>query len=122
MNKLKLLVVDDSVTMIRIISNTLQKIGVVNIDTAEDGEIASELFKNNEYNMVLSDINMPNMDGYGLLESIRSISKDVPIVMITTEGSKADVVKALKLGASSYIIKPFTPQVLKEKLLDIFSK
>ena len=120
MNKdMRVLVLDDSKTMLRIISNTLKRLEIGNIDTAEDGLKGIELFDKNEYDIILSDINMPNMDGYEFLEYVRKRNSDVPIVMITTEGGKSSVIKALKMGANNYIIKPFTPQILKDKLATI---
>jgi two-component system chemotaxis response regulator CheY len=116
---LKVLVVDDSSTMVRIVSNTLKRIGIENIFTGADGIEGLEQFKISKPNMVLTDWNMPNMNGLELIKKIRLLDKDVPIVMITTEGGKREVITALKAGANNYIVKPFTPQVLKQKLEDI---
>jgi len=116
LDKINVLIVDDSKTMLRIIKNTLSRIGVKNIDSAENGEEAFNLFKDKDYDIVLTDWNMPVMNGYQLVLAIRKINQDVPIVMITTEGGKAEVIKALKAGVNNYIVKPFTPQILKEKL------
>jgi len=116
LEKINVLIVDDSKTMLRIIKNTLSRIGVKNIDSAENGEEAFNLFKNKDYDIVLTDWNMPVMNGYQLVLAIRKINQNVPIVMITTEGGKIEVIKALKAGVNNYIVKPFTPQILKEKL------
>jgi len=116
MNNLRVLVVDDSTTMIRIISNTLKRLGITNIEKAEDGMEGLRIFNNKEIDLVLSDINMPKMNGMEMLKEIRKINQDVPVVMITTEAGKVEVIAALKAGANNYITKPFTPQVLKEKL------
>jgi len=117
MNKnLKVLVVDDSSTMLRIISNILQRLNITDIILAEDGVIGLEKYYEYKPHLILSDRNMPNMNGLDLVKKIRTTDKDTPIVMITTEGGKSEVIAALKAGANNYIVKPFTPQVLKEKL------
>lgn len=116
---MKILVADDSKTMLRIISNTLKRIGEDDIDTALDGQIALQLFNENQYDLILTDWNMPVMNGLELVQNIRKSNKDIPIIMITTEGGKTEVIKALRAGVNNYIVKPFTPQVLKQKLSDI---
>lgn len=117
-DKIKILCLDDSSTMRRIISNTLFRVGVKkeNLDLAEDGAIGFENFKNNQYDIILTDINMPVCDGYSFIQNVRRRNKTIPIVVITTEGGKGEIIKALKLGATNYIVKPFTPQTLKEKI------
>ena len=123
LDKIHALVVDDSSTMVRIVSNTLKRVGIETITTGADGVLGLEAFMNTPgINLILTDINMPNMNGMELLIAIRKLNKDIPIVMITTEGGKVDVIKALKAGCNSYIIKPFTPDVLKEKLKAILEK
>jgi two-component system chemotaxis response regulator CheY len=102
--------------MLRIITNTLKRVGINNITTAEDGMEALELFKQNEYDVLFTDWNMPNMNGLELVKHVRKLDDDIPIVMITTEGGKVEVITAIKAGVNNYIVKPFTPQVLKEKL------
>jgi len=121
MNNKKILVIDDSKTMRRIISNTIHRIGVPkdNIHEAEDGVFAMSKLKElgfEHFDVILTDINMPNMNGFQVIENIRKVNKEVPIITITTEGGRVEILKALKLGSSNYIVKPFTPQVLKEKL------
>jgi two-component system chemotaxis response regulator CheY len=116
---LKILIVDDSKTMLRIIGNVVKQIGVEYSKTAEDGQQALDLFKNEKFNVVLTDWNMPVMDGLTLVKNIRKINKEVPIVMITTEGGKMEVIKALKAGVNNYIVKPFDAKTLKEKLEDM---
>ena len=114
---MRLLVVDDSSTMRRIIKNTLGRIGHKDIEEAEDGVVAWDIFqKDNTFDVVVTDWNMPNMNGLELVKKIRSANKDIPIIMVTTEGGKAEVITALRAGVNNYIVKPFTPQVLKEKL------
>lgn len=116
---MKLLVVDDSSTMRRIIKNTLQRLGYEDIYEAENGiEAWSILDKNSDMGVLITDWNMPEMNGLELVKKTRSDSRftDIPIIMITTEGGKVEVITAIKAGVNNYIVKPFTPQVLKEKL------
>jgi len=116
---MRILIVDDSSTMRRIIGNVVQQLGVAkdDFDEAEDGVVAWKLFQeNNDYDVVLTDWNMPNMNGLELVKHIRSANKTIPIVMITTEGGKGEVITALKAGVNNYIVKPFSAEVLKEKL------
>jgi len=116
---MRILIVDDSSTMRRIIGNVVQQLGVAkeDFDEAEDGVVAWKLFQdNNNYDVVLTDWNMPNMNGLELVKTIRGVDKKVPIVMITTEGGKGEVITALKAGVNNYIVKPFSAEILKEKL------
>ncbi|KIM09840.1 MAG: chemotaxis protein CheY [Sulfurovum sp. FS06-10] len=115
------LVVDDSSTMRRIICNTLNNIGYTNVTEAEDGIDALKKMKETQFDAIMTDWNMPRMNGLELVKSARQMEryKDTPIVMITTEGGKREVITAIKEGVNNYIIKPFTPQILKEKLQDI---
>ncbi len=116
---MKILVVDDSSTMRRIIVNTLGGHGYDDIVEAEDGVQALSKFKGNGgIDLILTDWNMPNMNGLDFLTKVREENKDVPIVMITTEAEKSNVLTAIKAGANNYVVKPFTPEVLKEKLGD----
>jgi len=117
---LKLLVVDDSSTMRRIIKNTLSRLGYTDILEAENGAKAWEIMAapDSEVKILITDWNMPEMNGLELVKKVRAEQKysDVPIIMVTTEGGKAEVITALRAGVNNYIVKPFTPQVLKEKL------
>lgn len=116
---MKLLVVDDSSTMRRIIKNTLQRLGYDDILEAEHGLQAWELLDTIEgIKVLITDWNMPEMNGLDLVKKVRADGRfnDIPIIMVTTEGGKAEVITALKAGVNNYIVKPFTPQVLKEKL------
>ena len=116
---MKLLVVDDSSTMRRIIKNTLQRLGYEDILEAEHGvEAWGILDTTGGINVLITDWNMPEMNGLDLVKKVRADEryKDIPIIMVTTEGGKAEVITALKAGVNNYIVKPFTPQVLKEKL------
>jgi two-component system chemotaxis response regulator CheY len=116
---LKLLVVDDSSTMRRIIKNTLNRLGYKDILEGADGvEGWTALDTNPDVEMLITDWNMPEMNGLELVKKVRADARfvDMPIIMVTTEGGKAEVITALKAGVNNYIVKPFTPQVLKEKL------
>ena len=116
---MKLLVVDDSSTMRRIIKNTLTRLGYNDILEGEDGlQGWNVLNENPDTGMLITDWNMPEMNGLELVKKVRADErfKDLPIIMVTTEGGKAEVITALKAGVNNYIVKPFTPQVLKEKL------
>lgn len=115
---MKILVVDDSVTMRRIIINSLKSSGFDNIVEAEHG---IEGLSNMEgVELVLTDWNMPEMDGLTFVKELRAspIYKDIPIIMITTEGSKSEVIEALKQGVNNYVVKPFTKETLIEKVND----
>ena len=119
---MRILIVDDSSTMRRIIGNVVQQLGVSkdDFDEAEDGVVAWKLFQEkNNYDVVLTDWNMPNMNGLELVKTIRAKDKKIPIVMITTEGGKGEVITALKAGVNNYIVKPFSADVLKEKLVGL---
>jgi two-component system chemotaxis response regulator CheY len=116
---LKLLVVDDSSTMRRIIKNTLARLGYKDILEGEDGVQGwAVLNENPDMGMLITDWNMPEMNGLELVKKVLADARfrDLPIIMVTTEGGKAEVITALKAGVNNYIVKPFTPQVLKEKL------
>ncbi len=113
---MKVLLVDDSGTMRTIQRRCLNKLGVEDVTEAEDGRQALEFFESGTFDIVLSDWNMPNMDGLALLKEIRLRNRDIPVVMITTEAERARVVTAIQAGVSDYLVKPFTPDALKEKL------
>ncbi|HDH06264.1 MAG TPA: chemotaxis protein CheY [Nitrospirae bacterium] len=121
---MKILVVDDFSTMRRIIKNLLRQIGYANIEEAEDGAQAYSKLKGNGFGFVVSDWNMPNVDGLELLKKIRSDDelKDIPVLMVTAEAEKEKVVTAIQAGVNNYIVKPFTGEVLKEKMDKILEK
>ena len=120
---MKFLIVDDSPTMRRIVANSLQSLGYNNIVEAEDGKDAVGKLESEKFDFVITDWNMPNMTGLELTKCIRSEPKfgNLPILMVTTRGLKQDVIEALQAKVNNYIIKPFTPPVLKEKIDAILS-
>ena len=121
---LKFLVVDDFSTMRRIVRNLLKELGFTNVDEAEDGVVALQKLKNGHFQFVITDWNMPNMTGIDLLKNIRADGelKALPVLMITAEAKKENIIEAAQSGASGYIVKPFTAAVLEEKLNKIFEK
>ncbi|NWF90400.1 MAG: response regulator [Ignavibacteriaceae bacterium] len=121
---LKFLIVDDSVTMRRIVANTLKNIGYENYAEATDGKDALiKLATDKSLNFVITDWNMPVLSGLELIKAIRSDESmiNLPILMVTTRGVKEDIIEALKAKVSNYIVKPFTPAILKEKIDQIMS-
>lgn len=122
--KIKVLVVDDFPTMRRIVKNLLKQLGFENIEEAENGEDALRKLKSGDFGLVVSDWNMPVMEGIELLRRVRSDPqlKDIPFLMVTAEAEKEKVIEAIKAGVDNYIVKPFTGEVLKEKLEKIAQK
>ncbi|MDD5433995.1 MAG: chemotaxis response regulator CheY [Nitrospira sp.] len=122
--KMKILVVDDFSTMRRIVKNILKQIGFSDIDEAEDGNNALTKLKQDKYDMVVSDWNMPNMTGLDLLKAIRSdnVINNTPVLMVTAEAKKENVMEAIQAGVNNYIVKPFTADTLKDKIEKIFEK
>ncbi len=113
---MKVLIVDDSGTMRIIQKRCLNKLGITDIDEGEDGVKGMVQFRANQYDVIFTDWNMPNMDGLEFLKEIRKSNTQVPVIMITTEAEKARVILAVQAGVSDYLVKPFTPDALKEKL------
>lgn len=118
----KMLVVDDSSTMRRILRMSLGRCGYTQVTEAADGVEATAKCEAETFDCILTDWNMPNMDGMQFMQGVRQLSAyaSTPIIMVTTEGAKDDVIEALTQGATAYIVKPFTPETLKEKLQDIW--
>jgi two-component system chemotaxis response regulator CheY len=118
----KFLVVDDFSTMRRIVRNLLKELGFNNVQEAEDGVDALTKLRANEFEFVVSDWNMPNMTGIELLRAIRADEKlkHLPVLMVTAEAKKENIIEAAKAGASGYVVKPFTAATLDEKLKKIF--
>ncbi|TRZ93913.1 MAG: chemotaxis protein CheY [Rhodocyclaceae bacterium] len=121
---LKFLVVDDFSTMRRIVRNLLKELGFTNVEEAEDGAVALAKLREGRFEFVVSDWNMPNMDGLTLLQNVRADAelKTLPFLMITAEAKKENIAAAILAGASSTIAKPFTAATLQEKLDKIFEK
>jgi len=121
---MKVLVVDDFATMRKIVRNILKQIGFEDILEAEDGTAALRLIKNDQVGLVVTDWNMPNMSGLDLLREIRQNPQttNLPVLMVTAEGLKENVMEAVKAGVSNYVVKPFTAEVLQEKIENIFKK
>lgn len=121
---MKILTVDDFSTMRRIVRNILRQLGFNNISEAEDGVAALEILKGQDIEFVITDWNMPNMTGLQLLQAIRGDDKlkHIPVLLVTAEALKDYVVEAAKAGVNGYIVKPFTPETLKEKIDSIFDK
>lgn len=121
---LKILVVDDFPTMRRIVRNLLKELGFENVDEAEDGVQGLEKLRTGSFQFVVSDWNMPNLDGLEMLKQIRQDPnlKHLPVLMVTAEAKKENIVAAAQAGASGYVVKPFTAATLEEKLNKIFEK
>jgi two-component system chemotaxis response regulator CheY len=121
---MKFLIVDDFSTMRRIVRGLLKEIGYNNAEEAEDGTVALNMLKSAKYDFVVSDINMPNMNGFELLAAVKSDDtlKHIPVLMVTAEARKEDIVRAAKDGAAGYIVKPFTKATLEEKVQKIMQK
>jgi len=123
-SKIRFLVVDDFSTMRRIVRNLLKELGYSQVEEAEDGAVALQKLKGGGFDFVVSDWNMPNMDGLQLLQAVRAdpTLKHLPVLMITAEAKKENIIAAAQSGASGYIVKPFTAGTLNDKLVKIFEK
>jgi two-component system chemotaxis response regulator CheY len=121
---MKFLIVDDFSTMRRIVRGLLKELGYNNAEEAEDGNVALNMLKNGRFDFVVSDINMPNMNGFDLLKAIKENEslKHIPVLMVTAEARKEDIVLAAQSGAAGYIVKPFTKATLEEKVQKIMQK
>ena len=124
MADVRFLIVDDFSTMRRIVRNLLKELGHADADEAEDGSVALHKLRNGKFDMVITDINMPNMNGFELLTQIKSDDKlkHIPVLMVTAEARKEDIIAAAQGGAAGYIVKPFTKATLEEKVLKIMQK
>ena len=121
---MKFLIVDDFSTMRRIVRGLLKEMGCPNADEAEDGVVALNMLKSGRFDFVVSDINMPNMNGFELLKAIKADDglKHLPVLVVTAEARKEDIVLAAQSGAAGYIVKPFTKATLEEKVNKIVQK
>jgi two-component system chemotaxis response regulator CheY len=112
----RVLVADDSSTMRKIILRSLQAVGVTDVTEAADGSEALAIFKPGQFDLVLTDWNMPGMTGLEVLQGIRAQDAAIPVIMVTTEAEKTRVLQAIQAGVSDYLVKPFTADTLREKL------
>ena len=121
---IKILVVDDFPTMRRIVRNLLKELEFHNVDEAEDGAAGIEKLRGGNFGFVVSDWNMPNMDGLTMLQTIRADPelKKLPVLMVTAEAKKENIIAAAQAGANGYVVKPFTAATLEEKITKIFEK
>ena len=121
---LKFLVVDDFSTMRRIVKNLLQELGYAKIEEADDGTTALPMLKAGDFDFLITDWNMPSMPGLELLKQVRADPKlgKMPVLMVTAEAKREQIVEAAQAGVSGYVIKPFTAQTLSEKLAKILQK
>lgn len=119
---MKILVVDDMVTMRRIVKNILKQLGFANVDEAENGQEALQKLRLDTYGFVVSDWNMPVMTGIDMLRAIRADEKlkTTPVLMVTAEAQQSNLIEAVQAGVSNYIVKPFTAETLQEKITKIF--
>lgn len=113
---MKALVVDDSAVMRKVVIGALSRADITDVDQAADGQEAVNACKEGDYGLILMDWNMPNMLGIDAVRAIRALGNKTPIIMVTTEAEKSRVVEALKAGANNYIIKPFEPATIVEKI------
>lgn len=113
---MKILIVDDSSTMRRIIINTLSRIGYTDVVEGENGKNGLEKLGQGGVEMIITDWNMPEMDGLEFVKTVRAQNAGIPILMVTTNAAKEDIVEALQAGVNNYVVKPFTPETLKEKI------
>lgn len=121
---MKILVVDDFSTMRRIIKNLLKDLGFTNVQEADDGSTALPMLQQGDFDFVITDWNMPGMQGIDLLRAIRADDnlKHTPVLMVTAEAKKEQIVAAAQAGVNGYVVKPFTAATLKEKLEKIFER
>ena len=125
MNKdMKILIVDDFSTMRRIIKNLLRDLGFTNTDEADDGITALPMLQRGAYDFLVTDWNMPGMSGIDLLRKVRADDqlKTLPVLMVTAEAKRDQIIEAAQAGVNGYVVKPFTAQVLKEKIEKIFER
>ena len=123
-NKMKILIVDDFSTMRRIIKNLLRDLGYTNTQEADDGLTALPMLKGGNFDFLVTDWNMPGMQGIDLLKEVRADAKlaSLPVLMVTAEQKREQIVEAAQAGVNGYIVKPFTAQTLKEKIDKIFER
>ena len=120
---MKILIVDDFSTMRRIIRNILKQLEFINVEEAEDGSVAFEKLKDADYDLLITDWNMPNMTGLDLLKEVRANEKlkDLKVLLVTAVAEKENIIQAAQAGANEYVVKPFTADVLGQKINKIFA-
>lgn len=121
---MKILIVDDFSTMRRIIKNLLRDLGFTNTSEADDGQTALPMLQNGSFDFLITDWNMPGMSGMDLLKAVRADDalKDTPVLMVTAEAKRDQIIEAAQAGVNGYVVKPFTAAVLKEKIEKIFER
>lgn len=121
---MKILIVDDFSTMRRIIKNLLRDLGFSNTHEADDGQTALPMLKNGDFHFLVTDWNMPGMTGIDLLKAVRADEKlrSLPVLMVTAEAKRDQIIEAAQAGVNGYVVKPFTAQALKEKIEKIFER
>ena len=121
---MRFLIVDDSSTMRRIIINTLNKLGYADVIEAGNGREGVDKLSASPVDVIVTDWNMPEMSGIDFIRHVRATpsTKDVPVLMVTTNAAKDDIVEALKVGVNSYVVKPFTPDTMKEKIEAVLAR
>lgn len=125
MNKdMKILIVDDFSTMRRIIKNLLRDLGFTNVKEADDGNTALPMLNSENFDFLVTDWNMPGMTGIDLLRAVRADErlKHLPVLMVTAEAKREQIIEAAQAGVNGYVVKPFTAQALKEKIEKIFER
>lgn len=121
---MQILVVDDFSTMRRIVKNVLRELGFSNIKEAEDGKAALQVLRSSKIDFIVTDWNMPVMDGLTLLKNVRADAqlKSIPVLMVTAEAKREQIIEAAQSGVNGYVVKPFTAQTLKEKMEKVFER
>ncbi|MFW5815996.1 MAG: chemotaxis response regulator CheY [Wenzhouxiangella sp.] len=121
---MQILVVDDFSTMRRIVKNVLRELGFSNIKEAEDGKAALQVLRSSKIDFIVTDWNMPVMDGLTLLKNVRADPglKSIPVLMVTAEAKREQIIEAAQAGVNGYVVKPFTAQTLKEKMEKVFER
>jgi len=121
---MKILIVDDFSTMRRIIKNLLRDLGYVNTDEADDGNTALPMLQSTSFDFLITDWNMPGMTGIDLLKAVRADGKlvNLPVLMVTAEAKREQIIEAAQAGVNGYVVKPFTAAALKEKIEKIFDR
>jgi two-component system chemotaxis response regulator CheY len=122
--EMKILVVDDHESMRRIVKQALNDLGFKNVQLADDGSTALPMLKNESFDFLVSDWNMPEMQGIDLLKAVRADDniKSLPVLMITAEAKKEQIIEAAKAGVNDYVVKPFNRETLNTKIENVFSK